>query len=828
MTVRRTASLLFLAFLAAAPARSQQSDAAAFGKARDAFKAAVRKLKFEELAQPMFVPPRTQLQNGVSVDRDAQRKADEAEAAFEVALKATLAEFSKATSELAAFADPKAMEEFFVALRATEVQVAKARAQAETVGKELRKAWKVIDEQSAENRLPTVNAAQLAQNKAVEIETELLRVDGRLRGLEAAADMCRQGAARSLDAMPPARRAPEALKVGEAVLKSGDVDDRVSLVRVLAASRAPETKTALVEVLARAQAAAVRTAAADGLRALADPSAAPALVKALSDEAWNVKAAAARALASTPSLEPVPALIDLLGKVDGRALDELIECLEDLTGVSFFENASLWKEWWAKEGESLSKTLADMDASEPAARMAAYAAAVEKPSGAAARKLALAEGLAPDRDASAPVALGAKPPPIAAADEEAMTRRLALGKIVSTRPKPVRDRLVARLLDEPAQALRAGGEWAREARYRAATGGIRTPEVRKLLEFAVVQKEPPPETPDHDRRGPPPKKKELPREALEALQVGAAEGLGYQGDDGAAALIGKVLTDPDTPKTEAAKLAAVRGLEALRRKSAVRPLLAALGDGGAVAKAAQDALTRLTGKEFAADAAKWRDWWKNEGAAQPGLLEGDPLPVASGAPGTEPGARRGGTSFYGITTRSKRLLYILDVSGSMNENDAAGKKKRIDVAKEELVNSIRSLPDDATFNIVFYNHEHSAWKTKPVKADKAGKAEAIKWAEAVTAVGATNIFDALELGFQLAGRGTQDKRYQVVVDTVFFMSDGQPNRGRLVEPAQILAEVLRMNSEQKLKIHAVGVGKDHAVDFMKSLAERTGGTYVAR
>jgi Mg-chelatase subunit ChlD len=208
---------------------------------------------------------------------------------------------------------------------------------------------------------------------------------------------------------------------------------------------------------------------------------------------------------------------------------------------------------------------------------------------------------------------------------------------------------------------------------------------------------------------------------------------------------------------------------------------------------------------------------------------GPPRPAGEEEIDPRTGKPRPSTTFYGIQTRSKRILYILDVSGSMSDPRArSGDKLPIDVAKEELTQSIRSLPEDAVFNIVFFNHEVAAWKEKPVKADKAGKTEASAWIAARAPAGATNIFDALERGFRLAGRGTHDKQYAVAVDTIFFLSDGQANRGRLVEPAQIVAEVRRLNSEQKLKIHAVGIGKGHDPALMRALAEISGGTYVSK
>jgi hypothetical protein len=61
-----------------------------------------------------------------------------------------------------------------------------------------------------------------------------------------------------------------------------------------------------------------------------------------------------------------------------------------------------------------------------------------------------------------------------------------------------------------------------------------------------------------------------------------------------------------------------------------------------------------------------------------------------------------------------------------------------------------------------------------------------------------------------------------------FMSDGQANRGRIVEPGAIIAEIARLNEHKKVCINTIGVGKGHDVELMKRLARLNGGTYVSR
>ena len=210
--------------------------------------------------------------------------------------------------------------------------------------------------------------------------------------------------------------------------------------------------------------------------------------------------------------------------------------------------------------------------------------------------------------------------------------------------------------------------------------------------------------------------------------------------------------------------------------------------------------------------------------AAPGPPEAGGPPAAPAAPA--PSAKES-ASFYGIRIDSKKVVFVIDVSNSMNEEAAAGRSK-VEVAKYELKNAILGLPDDARFAIVFYHHEVFRWKGAMVEASRVARREAVEFVEAMRADGNTNICDALAAAFEYAGMGAKDKHYDVGADTIFLLSDGKPNRGAITDPRAILAEVRRINELKRMKIHAVGVGKDHDASFMRELTESSGGTYVDR
>ncbi len=271
------------------------------------------------------------------------------------------------------------------------------------------------------------------------------------------------------------------------------------------------------------------------------------------------------------------------------------------------------------------------------------------------------------------------------------------------------------------------------------------------------------------------------------------------------------------------------------------------------------ALKELTGQDLGIYPDRWQEWWdlNRTGFVPPRDWkepEPEPEPAEDGEPGAEPPPDDPGKeppqeappepepasppppagedrpSFYGIDILSKRIIFVIDISNSMNQPVKAddANRTKVDVAKYELKNAILGLPDDAAFNIIFYHHEVSQWQKGMVTAKGKDRRAAVKFVENMIADGNTNIHDALKLAFHIVGMGARDKNYELGADTIFFLSDGIPNRGEITDPVQILEEVKRWNQLRRVKVHTVGVGADHAAAFMQSLAANSGGTYVSR
>jgi hypothetical protein len=223
----------------------------------------------------------------------------------------------------------------------------------------------------------------------------------------------------------------------------------------------------------------------------------------------------------------------------------------------------------------------------------------------------------------------------------------------------------------------------------------------------------------------------------------------------------------------------------------------------------QRALQRVTGMTLGDDPDLWRAWW-NGARERPRGPAGDPE-----APTTVSGPR-----YYGFTVRSSRLVFVLDVSRSMAWNG------RLETAQKELVQAIEALPSRSRFGLVTYSDSAKTWEERLVPATGENVRRAVRHVQRLEPLQGTNVWDGLRLAFR-----DED------VDTIFFLSDGTPTVGAVVDPDAILAEVRELNRWRRVRIHTVALLKGDAPSasseenpasaaaFMRRLAEENDGQF---
>ncbi|MCE9582882.1 MAG: VWA domain-containing protein [Planctomycetes bacterium] len=308
------------------------------------------------------------------------------------------------------------------------------------------------------------------------------------------------------------------------------------------------------------------------------------------------------------------------------------------------------------------------------------------------------------------------------------------------------------------------------------------------------------------------------------------------------------------------RLSGVAGVEQYHAKDGVPAMIRQLKkEDGRLRDDISGALKRMTGMDFGYNADNWSEWWKVNGDKWNGKPIGGGA-VAGGNDVKSPGGAGGTTTepptFFGLKITSKKIVFVLDVSGSMAEPSEPPPDKgkeppptlsggngpkpepwepgmtgtKLEVLKHEFEKTITKLDPKTTFNIIVFASDVQQWKEKMQTATPPIKAEAIDFVKKQAPTSQTNSGDALEKAFELAGMGLSDKSYAALVDTIYLMSDGSPNAGKYPNPDDITRKIEEWNKLSKVIINCVGLGNptNYNPSFLQRVASMTGGVFVKR
>lgn len=230
------------------------------------------------------------------------------------------------------------------------------------------------------------------------------------------------------------------------------------------------------------------------------------------------------------------------------------------------------------------------------------------------------------------------------------------------------------------------------------------------------------------------------------------------------------------------------------------------------------ALFSLTGESFGKNAGTWRRWYEdNKGSIE--VISESKLEEIRAEEEIKRLKQITNAEFFGIRIESHRVLFIIDVSGSMNEPMRAryeneNGKPRIEVAKQQLEKVVQALDDNALFNILPFSGGVQSWLDEGIaESNKKTRDEALDYVKTLGAGGGTNLYDSLEKAFE-------DKD----VDTIFVLSDGEPTAGKIIDPQSIREAVAKLNETRGVVINTISIGLD--LEVLEGIAADSGGTYV--
>jgi len=272
----------------------------------------------------------------------------------------------------------------------------------------------------------------------------------------------------------------------------------------------------------------------------------------------------------------------------------------------------------------------------------------------------------------------------------------------------------------------------------------------------------------------------------------------------------RCVADPEVP----VRLQAIQVLAALGTRSAAQTLVARLSseDDERVSWSLLDRLREISGLKHRLDPRPWRRWaagldedWKALDTSGKGNAKGDDEDQTA--------------AFAGLPVRSKRVCFLIDLSGSIWRERSDGRTRK-EIVDEKLREVLESLPADAEFNLIPYTAKPIPWNDRlaPAKASNVKKATA--FFEKINSGGTGNFWDAVLLALT-------DPR----VDTIVTLTDGSPTGGRryhlgLIVPLleesnrtrHVVFDSILVDSSKKLQrywsdLAAISDGRSIAIDL---------------
>lgn len=218
-------------------------------------------------------------------------------------------------------------------------------------------------------------------------------------------------------------------------------------------------------------------------------------------------------------------------------------------------------------------------------------------------------------------------------------------------------------------------------------------------------------------------------------------------------------------------------------------------------------LREISKEDFGGDVETWAAWWRDK---EP-TFEFPPPAARLALAGLERAQRPPDPqtpSYYGLPLAAAKIVFVIDISGSMQG-------PRIVAAKRELAQAVEALPAHVAFSIVAFHTRALVWQGKLVPASPEFKRNAQYFIAGLELGGKTASYDALEaaLGFD--------------AEAVYFLTDGAPTAGKIVSPPQIVTAITERNRYRRLTINALGVGVDTALfeNFLATLAKENFGLF---
>ena len=197
---------------------------------------------------------------------------------------------------------------------------------------------------------------------------------------------------------------------------------------------------------------------------------------------------------------------------------------------------------------------------------------------------------------------------------------------------------------------------------------------------------------------------------------------------------------------------------------------------------------------------------------QPGQDAQGGQPGQPGQPGQDAQGAQPGQDGQGAQPGQDAQSSPGSQSSPAEQSSPPAAPRKIDVARNELVDALQRLPAGTHMNVIFFNRRVEAFAPGMIPLEESGREGLIGFVKEMTATGSTALVPAMRTAFLMNAR------------RIVLLSDGLGNVGG---DSRALLRDAREAMRGGVRIDTIGLGRTQDAELLQTLARESGGLYQA-
>ncbi|XP_071818075.1 inter-alpha-trypsin inhibitor heavy chain H3-like isoform X11 [Apostichopus japonicus] len=169
----------------------------------------------------------------------------------------------------------------------------------------------------------------------------------------------------------------------------------------------------------------------------------------------------------------------------------------------------------------------------------------------------------------------------------------------------------------------------------------------------------------------------------------------------------------------------------------------------------------------------------------------------------------------GLPITPKNVIFVIDISGSMNGQDGANYGSKIDQTKVAMTSIIDQIRDFDHFNIICFSDYITRWNTAVVEATPENKMAAKQFVDSLQANGGTDIHGGL-MDAIIRLKELEDQNVRNALSMIILLTDGEPTSG-ITNPSEIVESITKA-IDGKIALLSLAFGASADYELLQKLS----------